>query len=207
MKNKWEKEKDNLIELILNQKKSYEEVGRMYGCSGAAVKKAAQRLGIVLQQRRVVNESETFGKGTIKVPMATCKNCGKEFPMYASKLNMYCSNQCQQEYQRKEKYQRLIDGDPSIMRANYNPKNFKPDIIKEQNGVCAICGCKPEHNNKPLVFILDHIDGNAANNKRDNLRCVCPNCDSQLDTYKSKNKNGARSYYRYHKYELEKGDL
>ena len=64
---------------------------------------------------------------------------------------------------------------------------------------CAICGMSPIWNGKELVFIVDHIDGNAANNKRDNLRCICPNCDSQLDTYKSKNKNGARSYYRYHK--------
>lgn len=97
----------------------------------------------------------------------------------------------------------MLDGDESIMRANYFPRYFKEDIIKEQNGVCAICGCKPEHNGKPLVFIVDHIDGDAANNKRGNLRCICPNCDSQLDTYKSKNKNGARSYYRYHKYDKE----
>ena len=47
-----------------------------------------------------------------------------------------------------------------------------------------------------LVFILDH----ASNNKRDNLS---PNCDSQLDTYKSKNKCGERSYYRYHKEDAE----
>ena len=40
---------------------------------------------------------------------------------------------------------------------------------------------------------------NASNNRRGNLRCVCPNCDSQLDTYKSKNKNGSRNYYRYNK--------
>ena len=85
------------------------------------------------------------------------------------------------------------------MRANYNPYIFKEDILKEQNGVCAICGIGTIGNNKQLVFILDHIDGRASNNKRDNLRCICPNCDSQLDTYKSKNKNSDRNYYRFHK--------
>ena len=44
--------------------------------------------------------------------------------------------------------------------------------------------------------MLDPIDGNAENNNRENLRLVCPNCDSQLDTYKSKNKNSARAKYR-----------
>ena len=88
------------------------------------------------------------------------------------------------------------------MRANYNPRCFKDFIINEQNGVCAICSQPAIWNGKPLVFVLDHIDGNAANNRRENLRCICPNCDSQLDTFKSKNKNGARSYYRYHKYDI-----
>ena len=26
------------------------------------------------------------------------------------------------------------------------------------------------------------------------LGCICPNCDSQLDTYKSKNKNSDKTY-------------
>lgn len=202
MASKWELEKENLEELI-NQGVSYEEIGRRYGCSGANIKKVALRIGIELKQRRVVNECETFGKGIIKVPTAICLNCGKEFPKYASTYGKYCCLKCQGDHIHKITYQKILEGDDSIMRANYSPSKFRNDILNEQEGVCAICGIKPEWNGKPLVFIVDHIDGNAANNKRDNLRCICPNCDSQLDTYKSKNKNGARSYYRYHKYDEE----
>lgn len=200
MKSKWKSEKENLEQLILVEKLSYEEIGRRYGCTGSNIKKVATRLGIELEQRRAINECEDFSK--IK-KVRICLNCGKEFYKYPESSGKYCCNQCQLDYQHKQQYQKILDGDPSIMRANYVPKNFKSDILSEQGGVCAICGMPQEWNGKPLVFILDHIDGHASNNKRDNLRCICPNCDSQLDTYKSKNKNGERSYYRYHKFDEE----
>ena len=157
--------------------------------------------GIELPKRRTINKKEDFNKGKVTAnKIAICKNCGKNFIKYASSKNKYCSIKCQKEYQHRILYEKCKNGDTSIMRANYSPIIFKQDILKEQNNKCAICGMLPIWNNKELVFIIDNIDGNAANNKRDNLRCICPNCDSQLDTYKSKNKNGARSYYRYHKY-------
>ena len=37
-------------------------------------------------------------------------------------------------------------------------------------------------NNESLKRILDHEDGNRFNNLPNNLRYLCPNCDSQLST-------------------------
>lgn len=197
---KWTGKKEELNELINIKKLSYEKIGRIYGCTGSNIKKVARKLGITMLKRRKINLKEEFKriKKTHK-----CLNCGNIFEHKVGCYNKYCSTKCEKEYKHKQKYQKIIDGDKSIMRANYNPYAFKEDILKEQGGVCAICELPPIWNGKPLVFILDHIDGHASNNKRDNLRCICPNCDSQLDTYKSKNKNGDRHYYRFKKYENE----
>ena len=66
-------------------------------------------------------------------------------------------------------------------------------ILESQKHCCAICGIPDVWNDKKLNFVLDHIDGNAADSSPKNVRLICPNCDSQLDTYKSKNKNSART--------------
>ena len=52
---------------------------------------------------------------------------------------------------------------------------------------CAICGQEPIWNGKPLTMTLDHINGNNTDDRLENLRWVCPNCDRQLDTFGSKN--------------------
>lgn len=86
--------------------------------------------------------------------------------------------------------------DNSIAWGIRNMQCYKKYFLEEQKHRCAICGCLDTWQDKPLIFILDHIDGNADNNNRDNLRLICPNCDSQLDTFKSKNKKSARAKYR-----------
>lgn len=65
---------------------------------------------------------------------------------------------------------------------------------------CDICGQPVLWNEKPLTMILDHIDGDNHNNQLDNLRWICPNCNSQLDTFAGRNnksrhaKNGKIQY-------------
>jgi len=123
-----------------------------------------------------------------------CEYCGLEFET-KNKNARFCSNKCIANASHVEAYNKYINNQDDYCRPNYVPKPFKEFFLEEQNNQCAICGCLPEHNGKKLVFVLDHIDGDASNNHRDNLRLVCPNCDSQLDTFKSKNKNSTRRNY------------
>ena len=53
---------------------------------------------------------------------------------------------------------------------------------------CSICDIGPEWMGKPMPLILDHINGINNDNRFENLRFVCGHCDSQLETYKSKNR-------------------
>lgn len=54
---------------------------------------------------------------------------------------------------------------------------------------CSICNLLPQWNEKKLIFILDHINGKNHDNRLENLRWVCPNCNSQLSTTGSRNCN------------------
>lgn len=53
---------------------------------------------------------------------------------------------------------------------------------------CNICGLLPFWCGKELTLILDHKNGNNRDNRLENLRFVCGNCEMQLKTHGSKNK-------------------
>lgn len=52
---------------------------------------------------------------------------------------------------------------------------------------CANCGLSPEWDNKPLSLVLDHINGVPNDNRLENLRFLCPNCNSQTETFAGRN--------------------
>lgn len=54
--------------------------------------------------------------------------------------------------------------------------------------VCNICGQEPIWQGKELTLILDHINGSNHDDRLENLRWVCPNCNQQLDTTNGKNR-------------------
>jgi Zn finger protein HypA/HybF involved in hydrogenase expression len=102
-----------------------------------------------------------------------------------------CSHLKPFNYKRRSLEEILIKDSP-----HKNTNNLKIRLCKEgllDANKCAICGMRPEWQNSPLVFVLDHINGDNSDNRLENLRLLCPNCDSQQPTFKRpKTPRGAR---------------
>jgi hypothetical protein len=106
---------------------------------------------------------------------------------------VYCSIECQGVGRRLKSVRRWLETGEGHVGGGR--RNFVRLYLYEvQDSRCALCGCEATWQGLPLAFVLDHIDGDASNNCRDNLRLVCPNCDSQLPTFKSRNRGQGRAW-------------
>lgn len=114
-----------------------------------------------------------------------CLNCGTDRLSYKAKK--YCSNKCQGAYRRKKVFESIENG----THAYKDPKAYRKYFLFTYGNCCTICKLT-EWLGQKIPLVLDHIDGNSENWLISNLRLICPNCDAQLPTYKSKNKGKGR---------------
>jgi 5-methylcytosine-specific restriction endonuclease McrA len=72
---------------------------------------------------------------------------------------------------------------------HYQTYKLKNRLLKEKmiEYKCASCSLT-DWQNKTINLELDHIDGNKYNHKVENLRLLCPNCHSQTNTFRGRNK-------------------
>lgn len=101
----------------------------------------------------------------------------------------YCSTNCQHEDVRQALRIKIQS------TGKLYSKWGKWYLVETRGHKCELCGIT-EWQGAPVSLILDHIDGNSDDWSLNNLRLICPNCDAQTPTYKSRNRGKGRAYRR-----------
>lgn len=73
------------------------------------------------------------------------------------------------------------------------------DWLLQQTDACSACGIEVWENpwySGPVPREIDHINGTPSDNRRVNLRPLCPNCHATTDTYRGKNRGRGRQTQR-----------
>lgn len=72
---------------------------------------------------------------------------------------------------------------------NYQTYKLKQRLLEAgiKENKCEVCGIE-DWNGAPINMELHHKDGDRTNHILKNLLMICPNCHSQTDNYRAKNK-------------------
>lgn len=139
------------------------------------------------QWRKIISTSLTRAEVARKVNRCPNSNFNERLKKYCNEHDISIEHFTVNENGNKEKYQLeeiLVENSPASRKtlrdylAKYNILEYK----------CAICGNIGEWNRVSLTLQIDHINGINNDNRKENLRWLCPNCHSQTDTFNGKNK-------------------
>lgn len=124
-----------------------------------------------------------------------CETCGASVTDQAR----FCSMKCLWEPRYLAYIERWLAGDEAGgSPTNGEVSHFVRRWLNELQGSCCWRrGWAEKHPADDRVPVqIDHVDGDATNNRPENLRLLCPNCHSLTPTFGRRNRNGQREWRR-----------
>jgi hypothetical protein len=166
--------KENEKYITPSDKLRYE--GRLFYCNRECAKKKLGRIG-KLYSSKYNNK---------------CLFCSKA----VGRVNTYyCNRTCRADHQNQQVIESWEKGVHDGL--NGNTTDIHPTVRKyiweKYDSKCGRCGwniINPFTHKPPLQ--IEHIDGNWANNKEENLILLCPNCHALTETYANPKKGNGR---------------
>jgi hypothetical protein len=124
--------------------------------------------------------------------LKTLKNRLYEEDIDFSHISLGINSNIDRIFNRKKiELEKIMTENSTYGRGHLKERLLKEGILKNE---CSICGQKENWNDQELIMILDHINGISNDNRLENLRMLCPNCNSQQKTFSGRNRK--RREYR-----------
>lgn len=127
----------------------------------------------------------------------TCNMCNNILDK--SNRHKYCSDECKRSSRQVTRNAYIAAwklGKINVLsKRKMLVHTIRTYIREKYNNRCCLCGWnKTNPYTKKVPVVVDHIDGHWENNKEENLRLLCPSCDSLQKTYCGANKGNGRGY-------------
>lgn len=142
--------------------------------------------------QNLLEASETF---TEVLAAFGLRNVGSNYRTLVARLrheeidySRFRENKKRGGFRRKGKGIALTD--ILVEYSSYSRYSLKKRIIDNNliPYICGECGQNNEWLGKKLVLVMDHRNGIHNDNRIENLRFLCPNCNSQTPTFAGRNK-------------------
>jgi hypothetical protein len=136
--------------------------------------------------QQVINDSSSFREAIRK--MGQNDRSAKVFYTFKDKIKEWDIDISLLEEKRTNsgntnQFCKVPDKEVFVKNSTYRKASVKKRLYAYKENKCSICGFDGNWNGKPIVLIMDHINGDRYDDRLENLRFVCPMCNSQLPTH------------------------
>lgn len=136
---------------------------------------------------KVVSESKSRNEILSKLGKNNSSNSYRSLKRAIDRYDIDVSHLMNSSDSLKLKYREKYVSNENLFTANSKTSRgtIKKRIIDNKllEYKCVKCGQDENWNNEKLTLILDHKNGVNNDHRLENLRFVCPNCNSQLSTH------------------------
>lgn len=140
--------------------------------------------------KRIISNSSNYNDCLRGIGLSTSGNNLKTLKKYILKYNIDISHFIKKRNRRKWGLDEILIKNSPYTSTNHLKIRLYKLGLKERK--CENCGQGEEWKGKKMSLILDHINGVNDDNRLENLRVLCPNCNATLPTHCGKN-NKARN--------------
>ena len=147
--------------------------------------------------KKIVSESKSIRGCLKKLNLTIGGNNDKTLKKYLNKFKISIGHFKMWDSQgknflKKTSISEILVEDSQFSRGHLKERLFKEGFKKRE---CEICGQGEIWKGKKMSLILDHVNGVNNDNRIENLRIVCSNCNATLDTHCGKNNKIERKKY------------